>query len=591
MSTTTTTTAVTSLKSSFPPAMASSTAESPRPLAAVIGSGLAGLASAYLLARNGFRVHLYEKAASLGLAQASVTVTGAHNKNSGGNIGKDGDDGAAVAEASLVMDVPMRSFFPEHYEHLAALYDYLNIKTHVADNSISFSSYKHAAAAASPPTPYFSFSCYRIPFIETVLSYPNLFSAGVSPVTALMTVLGYLHFLLIVKYLSWTGTMRETLRGVTLDEFWKRYSIRREFVHGAFVPLFCGVCTCDLDTLGQFPAVAILEYVCRAMPFGKMSFVTPGVQTVCDALSKPVEKVFLNTTVTSVHAAAASDARLPTPPLEHPTAPAPSTIVETSDGEQRHYDEVIFATQASHAAKILRGSRGGGAEAQKEQQCDLLERFEYVKTLVTCHTDEALMPADRSLWRCMNFFTHVEKTIAPPPGRERPAGPTIRGKPTPGFPYETRATPTCSHYFNMSDNTLSTTRGTQYIQTTNPYTLPDPQKTISTSWFDRVVVTADSARAVEELHTVQGLNHVWFVGSWAWEGIPLLEGCVASSVDVVKRIVRGPVTVPWLDFAAAAAAAGEERGKGEEGKARIFRLGVVCLFLALLVRVGMLAFL
>ncbi|KAJ3172168.1 hypothetical protein HDU88_006983 [Geranomyces variabilis] len=558
----------------------------PRPLVAVIGSGLAGLASAYLLAHNGFRVHLYEKAASLGLAQASISVTGAHRDGSDDN-GKDGATGPATDKsASLVMDVPMRSFFPEHYEHLAALYSHLNIETHVADNSISFSSYKQSAATP-PPTPYFSFSCYRIPFTDTVLSYPNLFSADTSPIAALMTVVGYLHFLLIVKYLSWTGKMRETLRDVTLDAFWERYSIRKEFVYGAFVPLFCGVCTCDLATLGQFPAICILEYVCRAMPFGKMSFVTPGVQTVCDALSEPVEQIFLNTTVTSVHAPAtdAVNARLPTPPLERAMPTNPSTIVETSDGEQRRYDEVIFATQASHAAKILRKSRGAETSAQ---QCELLERFEYVKTLVTCHTDESLMPADRSLWRCMNFFTHQENTTEPQ-RRTRPPGPIIRGKPTPGFPYETRATPTCSHYFNMSDNTLSTTRGTQYIQTTNPFILPDPQKTISTSWFDRVVVTADSARAVEALHTVQGLNHLWFVGSWAWEGIPLLEGCVASSVNVVKSLVRGrPVTVPWLDSPAAVAMKAKE-GKGED-QARTFRLGIVCLVAALLLRLALLAF-
>ena len=35
---------------------------------------------------------------------------------------------------------------------------------------------------------------------------------------------------------------------------------------------------------------------------------------------------------------------------------------------------------------------------------------------------------------------------------------------------------------------------------------------------------------------IQGKEGRWFVGSYAWPGIPLLEGCVASSVRVCKGI-------------------------------------------------------
>jgi hypothetical protein len=35
----------------------------------------------------------------------------------------------------------------------------------------------------------------------------------------------------------------------------------------------------------------------------------------------------------------------------------------------------------------------------------------------------------------------------------------------------------------------------------------------------------------------QGRDGIWFVGSWAADGVPLLEGCVESAEDVIGEIV------------------------------------------------------
>ncbi|KAI8908869.1 hypothetical protein DFJ77DRAFT_133420 [Powellomyces hirtus] len=551
---------------------------------AVIGSGLAGLSTAYLLVANGYAVDVYEKAGRLGLAQASIEIPG---------------DGGAV-----VMDVPMRSFFPEHYEHLARLVAYLGIPTHAADNSISFSQYttrrgregegkEEEEEGAAVPT--FSFSCVKIPFTDTVVSYPDLSfkHASATPWRALMTVVGYLYFLAIVKWLAWTGAFEkrengevvdERLRGLSLDAFWDRYAVRDEFVWGAFVPLFCGVCTCDVQTLGRFPAVEILDYVSRAMPFGKMSFVTPGVQAVCTALTQHVDKIFLDTSVVSVHptttcsssssspstTSTTTTATTTSPRLPPTPEPDPAMAVETADGTTRHYDHVIFATQASQAARILRASRRGADDKDTpntmDAQIELLDAFEYVKTVVVCHTDEELMPRDKALWRCMNFFTHQEYTgrgAAAETETESGSLPTQSSPTHNPFPYNTTTTPTCSHYYNKSDPALTTTTARKaatttrhYFQTTNPYKRPHPAKTLATTYFERVVVTPRSVAALRRLQATQNElgnagSRLWFVGSWAWHGIPLLEGCVASSVAAVTAISKcdapaTPIVVPWL---------------------------------------------
>ena len=35
----------------------------------------------------------------------------------------------------------------------------------------------------------------------------------------------------------------------------------------------------------------------------------------------------------------------------------------------------------------------------------------------------------------------------------------------------------------------------------------------------------------------QGLQNVWFVGSWVADGVPLLEGCVVSAEKVVDKLL------------------------------------------------------
>ncbi|KAF9363931.1 hypothetical protein BGX34_002981 [Mortierella sp. NVP85] len=114
-----------------------------------------------------------------------------------------------------------------------------------------------------------------------------------------------------------------------------------------------------------------------------------------------------------------------------------------------------------------------------------------------------------------------------------------------------------THFMESSASKPGST--TRYLQTTNPLYQPRPEAIISSAWFERAVVNPASMKAVDELHMlmeqqtsrwIQGqkegggaLPHisasdrVWFVGCYAYPGIPLLEACVASAVQAVDRIV------------------------------------------------------
>lgn len=53
--------------------------------------------------------------------------------------------------------------------------------------------------------------------------------------------------------------------------------------------------------------------------------------------------------------------------------------------------------------------------------------------------------------------------------------------------------------------------------------------------FERAVVTSKSLQGLKLLNKIQGERNIYFVGSYAYEGIPLLEGCVCSSLNVAEK--------------------------------------------------------
>jgi hypothetical protein len=49
------------------------------------------------------------------------------------------------------------------------------------------------------------------------------------------------------------------------------------------------------------------------------------------------------------------------------------------------------------------------------------------------------------------------------------------------------------------------------------------------------VVTNKSLAGLRLLNKTQGARNIYFVGSYAYEGIPLLEGCVCSSLNMAEH--------------------------------------------------------
>lgn len=238
------------------------------------------------------------------------------------------------------------------------------------------------------------------------------------------------------------------------------------------------------------------------------------------------------------------------------------------------FDHVVFATQANHAASLLRNylqSIPGSLPASSterhralvKEQIECLDSFMYCQTVVVNHTDSSLMPDAPRDRRDLNLM------MADLPAAILAQSKNLRGTPC------LCVLPT----YAMATHVLagSPTGGGAIYQTTNPIVPPVEGSILSVARLERAVMSVKGKRALEglwreeehgeacaalkwgciasergvlgrlqgagrpmsrsgvsDLMTTQCIPGVWLCGSYAHAGIPLLEGCVVSGKNVVE---------------------------------------------------------
>ncbi len=267
---------------------------------------------------------------------------------------------------------------------------------------------------------------------------------------------------------------------LTLADYLAQRKYSAAFAQGFLYPAFAGICTCSHGSIRAYPARVILEYLNSGILLSSVQRVTRGTQEVVQILAKDVQEMRLNTEVTAV--------------------------VQTNNGVTIHtpglastYDHVVLATQANQSAQILDDS------ACNER--DVLQSFRYEPSRVVVHTDRRLAPqGGEANWAPVNFLL-ADNASAP--------------------------------MATIWMNAIQTMHSDEPVfQTWNPIVEPDPDLVLGESAFERPIVNAKSMqglRRLEELHQQPG-RRVWFCGSYAAHGIPLLESATRSSFAVAERL-------------------------------------------------------
>jgi len=535
---------------------------------AVIGTGLAGLTSAYLLSEQAgggqdeadYDVHLFEKSGRIGLDAASIEVQG--------NDGK-----------RYRVDSPMRAVQGGYYDHLLQLYRRLGIRLQPSNFTYSFlalpgarekaesalpenglsppSGQSRSRQSTSQPNEKTTDSNAQTTFIYNgnnglsfkPVSFPASESTGkgTSPSATFMQLyqavffaLSYAYLLLISVYHYYFSHLEPAsshwVAHATFKDFLSHYRLPNAFCRSVLIPLFSCVATCSIDELLEYPAAELLQYIVKT--FGTDHYVVKnGVRDVVDALLKKIPRD------TNVHL----DCELVS--MKKPLLEDGLVEVEDSQGNIYTFDHVIFATQANQARYLLRTyykslldapERDEAAITLQQERLAALSHFSYTSSIVVNHHD-----GDAVLSQAVEDRRSLNLAISPV--TEERAYP-LDGKKT--ADHSKMVSPASQYIMATHDlsfhnaSLVHPKTGEAVLQTTNPTVPISDDKIISKSTFERAIVTMQSKRTLQDFlecrptqgNKYQGKGNVWFVGAWAAEGIPLLEGCVTSSERVTEAI-------------------------------------------------------
>ena len=411
---------------------------------AVIGGGIAGLSAAWRLSAR-HRVTLLEKHPVVGMDAHSLDLP---------------HDGRTAR-----VDVPLRVIYEGYYPTLIGLYHALGVQLERTNYAGSFSTL-HGAT-------YFRYANWIVGGRSIPLPARPL---GARALRINRDLLRF--YRMAPTALADLGASEEPL-GSWLD----CAGLGSDFTDGFLIPTFAAVCTCSTTAVRAYPARIILDYLTRGLTFGGVRRVVLGTREVVRRLTEPLAEVRCGVAVRRI-------------------APTTDGVQITWDGGAARFDQVVLATQANQAARML--------DAGFAREREALERFGYESSEVVVHTDPRLAPRDRRHWAPVNM-------VIDPQG-DRPMA-TI--------------------WMNRVQPSLA--GGSPVFQTWNPIVEPEASRVYARASFERPIVNAralEGARLVERLHGDRD-RRLWFAGSYLGPGIPLLESATATAATVAAQIDDG----------------------------------------------------
>jgi predicted NAD/FAD-binding protein len=457
----------------------------------VVGAGLAGLTAAYRLAQQGHRVTLFERHAAPGFVAHAVVV-----------------QGATAAADPVRVDVPIRVFYAGYYPTLVRLYAELGVAT----EAVSYASSFHGEDGAL----YFRYRNWLAGQRLGGGSYSWVAPAdllGARGARARRIVADALRFRRRApQWLraagaagAWgapgVGGAAPAAGAMTIGEYVRAEGFGADFVHGLLLPAIATVCTCSYDDALRFPAAVIVGYVARGLTREPVRRAVAGADEVARRLVAGAGTLRLGCALQSLHR---SDSTTVTTTAAGARGAAGDSPLELrlADGRRERFDHVVLATQANQALALL--AAPGAAERA------VLAAFTYRPIEVVMHRDRQLLPARQRDWSAVNLLVS-----------------------------EGQVQPQSTIWVNRVQPALAATAtSAPLFQTVHPLVLPRDEAVLSWARLERPVVDAASERALvalEQLHAEPG-RRVWFCGSYAQPGIPLLESAVRSAEVVAARV-------------------------------------------------------
>lgn len=267
----------------------------------------------------------------------------------------------------------------------------------------------------------------------------------------------------------------------SLHDFTAAHGIESEFVEGVLLPIVATIGTCTLADARHYPAQVVADYVRGGLTHQSVRRATHGADDVARRLLAGIPRVVCSAGLRAILRDGAQ------------------TCLRRDGAPDEAFDHIVFATQANQVLPLL-------ADASAEEAA-LLARFRYRALEVAMHRDTGFMPAERRHW------SPVHARVAE--GFERPESTIWINRVQAAFAAEP-----------------------PLFQTVMPQRAPREGSVLGQARFERPLLGPDTPAALQELarlHAQSG-RRVWFCGSYAMPGVPLLESAVRSAWQVAQAI-------------------------------------------------------
>jgi predicted NAD/FAD-binding protein len=268
----------------------------------------------------------------------------------------------------------------------------------------------------------------------------------------------------------------------TLGDYLESEGYDPAFIEGFMLPAYASVCTCSTDAVRAYPAEVIVRYFCSGVT-------TLGVMRTVGGSSDVIRRLMAH----------AHDVRTGTAVRGIVHGPDAVRVIDAAGGVE-HYDHVVLATPADRGAELVEGD---------ERLRRALSRVPHESSRIVVHRDPNLAPRDRGSWRPVNFIVA-----------------------------EAGAAPMATIWLNAVQDGLA--GAADVFQTWNPIGSPDPATVVAEAVVSRPVVTLATRDVPARLAALRSdpERRIWPVGSYAQEGIPLLEAAAASALRVAEALER-----------------------------------------------------
>lgn len=278
----------------------------------------------------------------------------------------------------------------------------------------------------------------------------------------------------LVRFYKSAVAASEASDDETLGDFLLRGGYSRSFIDDHLLPFGAAIWSTPQASMLDHPVKAFVSFCdnhgllkltgrpqWRTLSQGSASYVSKVISSL------PADCTQLNFPVTSVEKTDAG------------------VLVKADDGRLEHFDQVVIACHADQALKILHQP----SQAQRK----LLGCFCYENNEAILHSDSSLMPVRPAAWASWNYVETNEQSAQ----------------------YLAGVKPGVVYWMNKLQNLQCSQN---YFVSLNPAIAPADHTVLRTMQYQHPVFNMATLGAQRQLWDLQGVGNVWFCGSYFGAG-------------------------------------------------------------------------